>query len=522
MINLLKKYLDISQYSIDKENFEEYYHSHPNFPSLFAVTDSLDVLNIENLSVKIPKTQFEALPDQFICLYEKEFVLVTKKEHKVSIEKENGIKTKLTLDEFIAGWDEIVLLIEPNSQIAPVSRKNTFMWWYALPIAIVLGLSVAFQTYDYVSYLLLGTSLLGVLMSIFIVQESFGVQNQTVSKFCKLSAQTSCDSVITSSEGKVFKGVSLSDLPLLFFSTTFLALLLKPEFVSRCIVVLSVISLPMVGYSIWLQKIKIKKWCVLCLAVSVVLIIQSLGVVLSRNISESFFMSSNIFFLVYPAVIITSFWFVIKSILNKQKDSENENRQLKKFKRNFEVFQFLSKDVPVYEGFETLSGIKFGSKTAPLKVTLILSPSCGHCHTAFKEAYELVKASPQKMRLKILFNVNPDNEENPYRTVVLSLLSLSKNCPELVEIALVDWHINRLELKVWESKWGMQTQDLLANHETLKQYNWCQQNEFNYTPVKLVNGKQFPNEYAISELKYFINNFSEEALQGTVLQNQLQ
>ena len=35
-------------------------------------------------------------------------------------------------------------------------------------------------------------------------------------------------------------------------------------------------------------------------------------------------------------------------------------------------------------------------------------------------------------------------------------------------------------------------------------------NNFNYTPVKIVNDKLFPTEYELNELKYFLNDFIEE------------
>jgi hypothetical protein len=49
-----------------------------------------------------------------------------------------------------------------------------------------------------------------------------------------------------------------------------------------------------------------------------------------------------------------------------------------------------------------------------------------------------------------------------------------------------------------------------VNHQIHQQYNWCSENEFNYTPVKIINDKLFPKEYDINELKYFLNDFSEE------------
>ena len=51
---------------------------------------------------------------------------------------------------------------------------------------------------------------------------------------------------------------------------------------------------------------------------------------------------------------------------------------------------------------------------------------------------------------------------------------------------------------------------LIIQTQVQNQYYWCLKNEFNYTPVKIINGNQFPDGYGISELKYFINDFHQE------------
>ena len=42
------------------------------------------------------------------------------------------------------------------------------------------------------------------------------------------------------------------------------------------------------------------------------------------------------------------------------------------------------------------------------------------------------------------------------------------------------------------------------------EYTWCMKNDFNYTPIKLVNGLIYPDEYELQELKYFISELTEK------------
>jgi len=102
--------------------------------------------------------------------------------------------------------------------------------------------------------------------------------------------------------------------------------------------------------------------------------------------------------------------------------------------------------------------------------------------------------------------------------VAETLLALNEQDPQKAKEAIIDWHINRLDLENWKQKWSIESPHLLVNKQLQNQYYWCLKNEFNYTPVKLINGNLFPEGYEIIELKYFINNFSEEA----ALQKQLE
>lgn len=507
MIRLINKYLDLNLYQGKKTEFEELFLSHPNYPSVFALTDSLDMLSIENIAARVPKEQFEELPDSFLAFFNRDLVLVVKLEKEVVIENEKGIKSKLTIDDFCKDWDGIIIVIEPNQIISSEVKFNAKWIFYSFPIVALVILSVAYNKYSISNLILLFTSLAGILVSVFIVQEKFGLKNEIVSKFCNINSNTSCDSVIQSQKGDINKWMSFTDLPLLFFSTSIISILLSPEYSSKTIGLLSLFSIPVILYSVWLQKFQIKKWCVLCLVVSAILVLQSL---VGYFLEESLFSNVILFDFTYlfSTVFCISLWYMIKPVLTSKFNMESEIKELKKFKRSYSVFDFLSKKVLVMEGFSKLQGIQFGNPKSDTSLTIILSPSCGHCHKAFEEAIDLVHKFPEKVFLNILFNINPENNENPYKAVVESLLEINASFPDKIEEAITDWHIHKVGLESWLKKWKVAVISMKVNQQLQQQYDWCSVNEFNYTPVKIVNEKLFPNEYTISELKYFLNDFS--------------
>jgi uncharacterized membrane protein len=509
-MHLVKKLLIQNGYSNVVEEFEDLFSSHPNYPSLFAITDSLSLLGIENLAIKIPKEQFTELPDIFLTLYKGELVLLLKGNGTITILDEKGKKTKLAPDAFLPDWDQIIIAVEPNSDKQAVMSKKPKWILFGLPVLLLMLLSSFLNGYTIGSILLLGLSVLGLVLSVFILQEKFGIKTELVSKFCNMNQESSCDSVIKSDQSQITDWLSFTDLPLLFFGVNFFSLLLSPIVSVSIISGLSLLAIPFLIYSVWVQKVQIKKWCLLCLAVSAIISVQ--GVIFAFNpllLNVSVF--SGFLPYLFSAVLVSSGWFLIKPVLEKEIKATKEVKELKRFKRNFRVFQSLSKEVKAESNLEKLKGIEFGNPDSNTNITLFLSPSCGHCHKAFEDAYELYKKNPEHVCLKILFNVNPENEQNKYKIIVQNLLYINSVDPDKARKALIDWHVNGVGIDAWKEKWGVEVHDMLVNNEMYSQYNWCAGNEFNYSPVKIVNSKLFPNEYEIADLHYFMNDFEEES-----------
>ena len=518
MVNLLKKYLHKNGYSNEKDAFDDLFLSHPNYPSIFAITDSLNVLSIENIAIKVPKEQFIDLPESFLAMYKNDIVLTTKANQSVIIETDAAKKQKLSFNEFLLGWNEVIIAVEPNINPVIKKEKKNIKWLLSiLPFIVLVVSSATFNNYNLNSIILLSTSIIGLILSVFIVQEKFGVKNELASKFCNINPNASCDSVIKSKKSDINKWIGFSDLPLLFFSTSIISILIQPEFSNKIVGFISLVAIPGIVYSIWLQKFELKKWCVLCLAVSFVIILQSLAFSF-RNFTWLNYSITDFYDFIVATILLSSLWFSIKPTIENKIKFEKEVNELKRFKRNFNLFQFLSTHIDEYDDFEKLKGITFGNENVSTQITLILSPSCGHCHKVFEDAYKLFQNYSEKIYLNILFNINPENNDNPYKTIAENLLALNEENPQKAKEAIIDWYIKRLDSEIWKRKWSVEIPHLIVNKQLQNQYYWCLKNDFNYTPVKIINGNSFPGGYEIIELKYFINNFSEEM----ELQNKLE
>ena len=508
MIKLVQKFLQINRYSDLKNEFKDAFLSHPNYPSLFAITDSLDLLLIENAAIRVTKEQIVDLPQNFLAYFREELILVEKFKDYVRI---NTIKkgiVKMAYEKFLLDWNGVIVAIEPNTEFDNEKLRIELSWLkYFLPFCLMAGLSFYYNTYDVYSIIFLITAILGATVSTFIIQQKLGFKNAIISKFCNLSTNSSCSDFINNA--KKSRWIGFSDLPLLFFSSSFIAILIQPLDSVILIGFLSMSSIPVIICSIWIQKFEIKKWCIMCLAVSFLIFLQSI-IWFASDLFTLSFNFQNIFPFLFSALLLLPIWLFVKPLIESIQNTENSAKELKKFKRNYSLLNFLSKRVPQKAGFNDLKGLDFGNRNASIKLSIVISPSCVHCHTVVQEAFDLISKFPDRIFLNVLFNINIENNTNPYKAVVERLLMIHRATPEKTFEALSDWYFKKLGLRQWLKRWPIDVIGIMISQEIQKQYDWCEKNNFNYTPVKIVNEKIFPTSYDVSEIKYFLNDFAEE------------
>src|SRR5690606_26244190 len=415
-------------------------------------------MGIETITATVPKEQFQNLPDIFIASLviesTTEFVLVNKDQAKITYENQKGKITKITFDEFKNIWDGLVLAVEENELAVEENEikekpkssvsEDKKIWFAVLLVLLLFGgllnqINSEVFLWNYTAFLFL--SIIGLLLGIFIIQESLGEVNPVVSKICNGSNKTvSCDSVVKSNESKLLFGISFSDLPIVFFFANLFLIVAKPTFFEP-IGFFCLLSVPVILYSVYLQQFKIKKWCILCLGVSFVLFLQAIIFLFSYDE-----MAWNIYeYLQYVITVIVAWflWKTVEKVLISRNDLVSKNRTLFRFKRNFEIFDFLSDKNTVTENIKQLKGITVNNKENPVKLRLFLSPGCGHCYTAYKKGLELAKNYPEKISLEILFNVNIQNTENPFIPVVESMYEIFLSENNTIINALDDWHIKK-------------------------------------------------------------------------------
>ena len=518
---LVQELLAHNKISIDKKELAFQIQSHPSYPSLHAITGVLDHFNIDNLALDVPINEdtLAQLPKSFLVRIKteqgEEFAVVVNKGLHYDVTLLSKIKNKLTIPEFLKEFTGIIVAVEKTDIIEEHKENSTLFNKTLIITSSVLILSLFFLTKpNLISILFLFTSILGVLISITFKKQEQGIQTVLGNAFCSGASETKdCDAVLHSRGANLLGNYKLIDISLIYFSGLTLAVLslILLNLNLSLPFAISLLAFPITLYSIYYQAMVVKKWCLLCLSVVALLWAQTAVVAYNFETATSLSWPLN-------SILLTGLGFLsaltIWNLVAPQLTDLQKLKQIKidyfKFKRNFSLFNtLLEKSKTIDTAIDDTSEIIFGNPNAKLQITIVTSPFCGHCkpvHTLIENIY---KKYHEEARTLIRFNANIKDPENSLVKIASRLIEIYDT--EGTKACLKAMHniYHGQEPKLWLKEFG-ECNNLVLSLETLKKENeWCANNNINFTPEILINGKSYPKEYDRSDLMYFIEDIHE-------------
>lgn len=497
--------------------------SHADHPSLLAISDTLHKYHIENLAVKIDGDKLQEVPLPCIVQLsdrgQKVFLVLTSiSDQEVSYQNENKKTIKLPTSDFLEKWTGICLLAEISeiSKEPEIEKRRTekrilntlkivglvfLLAWGAFGFANSEFLTDTRVTIFAAFYTLLKIAGLGVgaLLLWFEVDQ----YNPTLQSFCSggSNAKIDCNAVLNSEHANIFKGhLSLSvlafsyffgSLGFLFFSSfTFSSLSLLG--------MLSLISIPIISFSVYYQAFVIKQWCKFCMAIQAILVLEIAVVLLAGFQNHSISAPSIPLFLALFLLPIVA-WKFIKPLLEKERETNLHKRGLKKIKSNPDVLEgLLLKSRKISSPTEGL-GIILKNENAKFNIIKVCNPYCGPCAKAHPFLEELVQRGIINLQMVFTTNVEDDHLANPVR----HLLAIDADGDALkTQRALDDWYnAEQKNYKSFSNKYPINGELAFQNKKINDMFNWCKSEHITHTPTLFINGHELPNEYSVEDLK---------------------
>lgn len=518
---LVQTLLQESKIKIDTDELDFQIKSHPSYPSIHAITGVLTHFNIENVALRVPikvDTLFQ-LPVVFLAQIKNSqsthFVLVNRKGANYNLifnTKENQTVDQLTFLEQFTG---IIIAVEKddNSTEVHTKTKNYSGLFFYFAFILFLGLFFFIST-DYLASIHFYLSIIGVVISALIVQHDLGISSKIVDTICSQESKTTnCDTVLNAKGAFVFNNLKLSDVSIIYFTAVSLSWFLigLNQTSYNILFFFSLFATPAILYSIYYQIAIAKTWCMLCLGIASVLFLQAILLLFTPfSISEIPVLSFSNVLIVLSFMAIGFSWVFIASKLKKEQELNALKIESTKFKRNFELFHtLLNQSKTLRTGIPSTSEIVFGSKKAPLNITIITNPFCGHCKPVHNLVEDILKKYHDQVVIYIRFNINPCDSERDAVKITGRLLEIYHlegeiNCLKAMHDIYSDYTAEQ-----WLEKWG-DCGELNQYINVLKsESNWCKTSNINFTPEILINGKSFPKAYNRSDLIYFIEDLSD-------------
>jgi hypothetical protein len=487
---IISKFLN--KLNIDLSSFNDVFLAHPEYPSMLAVTDTLNSLNIENIFASVPINHINQLPNIFLVEIldpELKFVIVEKlNDEKFKIHFEDNSK-KLNRDELEKIWNKKILIVENT-----ISKYKGLIFTKNELIISMIFIFLAIISYNNLFFVL--STYIGLLISIELIKINVFKMPNWSSKICELSKDFSCATVAKYSKTGLLENVHFYDFPLLYFIT--ITILLVVRIPIDTIILFSFFALPILFYSVYKQYFEIKKWCILCLMTSLIVILN-ISWFLFKNEKINFF---DFDFITIAIIVILVFvWYNLKNVFLSNQNLKQDNIKLNRFVKSENVFYRVSEKLDSNQNFNHLDFITIGDATLN-ELVLFITSSCPHCHTAILSALNLYNSFSDKLCIKIGYNSNTNSSENPYLKVALIITQLYQNGEDfLSELKL--WHEQKIELNDFANKWKHLKIDENTTNILHKHYDYCSSNGWDYAPIRILNGNLIESHYDTNDLHYY-------------------
>lgn len=520
VIRLLINHLKIT---VTNTSLREKLKKHPDYPSLLSISDTLDSLHIQNAALKLQPEQFKELEAPFIAHLHSndgEFVLVTSlNKDYVSFSDGSDKENKVAYNDFYYLWSGIVLIVEATEQSGEKDylqkRKQEILNSLRVPttiliisiLALVCILQKGFTNWS--EYVFILTKFSGLTISIFLLIVQLGIVNTFVNNFCEIGKKGKCNNVLNSSSSKLFSWLSWSEIGLLYFSGSLLAILMLPVNHWFLLKISNMLALPYTIWSVYYQARVIKSWCVLCLVTQILLWVEFIvnypftfdkGLVINEIVV--FIQAFSI-----PAVI----WIFIKPLIIQAKKLDTTLQALQKFKNNPLLFQAsLANQKEV--SLPSISGIQpihLGNPGANNTILMVSNPFCKPCAKAHEDLEKIIKDNPHiKVEIVVLTCGDTDGKRLDVAQHLLALQASSNKTAN----ALVDWYaegINNIES--WKKKYPITEVEPQYFIEMAKAHcDWCFFANITATPTFFINGFEKPSIYELSDIVQLLSTVQKE------------
>ncbi|PWN08246.1 vitamin K epoxide reductase family protein [Rhodohalobacter mucosus] len=496
--------------------------SHPDYPSILAVADTLQQFGVRHTVARASKESLSELPLP---------ALLHLDSGGGSLQPVYDAKGLEDSKEKLTRWSGVLIKAEPAAEIADkentkaLGEEKQFKRLAALFLVTAAGLvSVPLLlSFTWPQLFLLITALAGVVTGYVLFAKDLGITYRAVERFCNAGTGAGCGKVLRSEEGKLLGFITFSDLTLGYFVGHLVAIgLFVPLWAGSGLLsvlgLISMLALPVIGYSLWLQAVKIKEWCRLCLVVSGILALQAF---LFGYLFYSGLIHPMAFALPDAVMVLLLFGLAGSSLLLLKQTIQQKNRAVQneiaaaRIKNSPDVFTSLLFKQRQVDTSPLEHDFLIGSPDAPVKLTMAVNLFCGPCKSELEQAKELLNIYPGQVSLSLRFLRSGDKGKSSgllLKTWLHALMEEQNGIPrhEKGRVLIDTWY----ELMIPETFEAAcpvngSVSDSVAKEYVQAHYEWVKSAGITKTPTTFMNGYELPATYRVKDLAVLIPGLTD-------------
>ncbi len=533
-------FLSLLKVKVNAGTVNETLQNHPDWPSLLCISDALNSWNVPNAAGKIAWTDIDQLPVPFMAyMYNPEhpIAVVTHVDDQnvLSYNHRFNKTTILKRETFFEQWKGIYLLAEPTTESGEKNYSNQKwkqLFTGLLPAALSLFMLLiviqklantirlfGIEENPASIWIQLGILLAGMVVSTLLLWYEFDKNNPLLKQVCTGIAKGDCNAILTGAQSKVFSWLSWSEVGFIYFTGGLLTLLYGTSLNSSIHLLgwFHVLALPYTLFSVYYQWRIAKQWCVLCLAVQVILVTGVLNYFTGSYQTTFAFITQDSMLNALACYIVPALlWFSLKPYLLHLQQAKTTKRQYLRIKFNTEIFETLLKKQKAVGLPESDLGITLGSNHAKHTLVKVCNPYCGPCSKAHPKIENLLHSLPN-LKAHIIFTT-PNNPAHSAYNPVSHLLAIQEKGKDetLIKQALDDWYLaDKKDYPGFAAKYPMNGSLTQQGNKISQMDQWCKKAEIHATPTVFITvpGKQktdepllykIPEAYSIEDLQYFL------------------
>lgn len=442
MYKEVMKWLRLQHMPVAESHLRLRLESHPDYPSLIAVQDTLEELSIKSYACEGTKEELKKEGKPFLAHF-------NMGEGHVLIFRDVATAEK-KIKDFDKNWSGNVMFAEPakgygNPEHDKLYKKEKQNRWFGTTAILLftsatLGFSIATGSVPII--LLTISNFIGLYFSGLIAQKEFGISNSVSDKICSMAKHSRCESVLFSNGAKLFNWLTWGDVGITYFTASLIYIpytLITGNFnglQSYYLISLTGLIFPL--YSLYYQWKVVKQWCMLCIAVLTVLGVnaiisttQFIGVSASPFSTPWRRAGVEVLYLAIIISLILCTWQLLKSLYQKSLASLTNEIRATRLKRNPEIFNALLQqetDNPINLP-EIDEAIRFGNSTAPYQIVIACNPYCGPCAKAHQAIEHLYEKYPEQFSVAVRFALHKNDDSDNRVVTVKEILKVAKSKP---------------------------------------------------------------------------------------------